>query len=446
MKYDLIILGGGPGGYEAARLAGIKGIRTLLIEERNLGGTCLNRGCIPLKVFLHIAKIKENYETIVKNGFVQGQDIEPFMTKISSYKEIAVDGLRRGVVGMEKRAGVEVLYGHGVIEKSTDDNFGISVGNDFYEFDNLVISTGSDDIKLPYSIDSLPYKVVTSEEFLNINEIPQKVVVIGGGVIGIETASFFNMMGSQVTIIETLSHIGGGLDDDVADSFAKILKRKGIKILTDTNVQGFKHEGVDIGNGVIETDFVLIAIGRSPCVNAIGLDATGIKYSTKGIDVDNHCKTNISNIYACGDVTGKMMLAHVAYAQARIIIKDIIGKSDAGIDYGKVPKIIYSSPEIISVGKTEKVCKDSGIEYEARTLPLTYNGRYFAEHGKDGAFGKIIISNEKLLGITLVGNDISEIAIVSEMMMGMKLGDIDRLVFPHPTVGEIIHNLCGDNL
>lgn len=439
--YDLIVLGGGPGGYETAKLAGMKGLKTVLIEEHDLGGTCLNRGCIPLKTFLHFARIKDEYESAVGSGLVTGDIAQLDQKKIKSYKEFVVKALRRGVQGMEKAAGVTVVSGRGIIKLCEDHHIVVSVSNEEYEAKNLVIATGSEENKLFFRSVDLPYKVIYSDGFLELEDVPKRVVIVGGGVIGIECASYLQSAGCEVTILEAQGHIGGGLDDDVAASLERILKKKGIRIFTDSLVERFEVDGVHVNSGIIPADCVLISIGR--CARITDIKNTAIHTDGGYIAIDKFCMTNIGGVYACGDVTGKLLLAHVAYAQARVIVDHLMGRVHDGMEYNLIPQIIYSNPEVLTVGYTELDCKEKGIEYEVKVLPMTYNGKYFAEHGKDGTVAKIVVSDGKLCGFSMIGNGAAEIGVAVGMMIGRKIDDLKKIVFPHPTVGEIVHELCG---
>ena len=243
-----------------------------------------------------------------------------------------------------------------------------------------------------------------------------------------------------MTIVEAQEHIGGNLDDDIAEKLERILKKKGIKILTGSCVDQFEANGVHVSSRIIPTDCVLISSGRHARIKEI--ENTDIHINGGNVVIDKFCMTNIKGVYACGDVTGKQMLAHVAYAQARVIVDRLMGRPIDGIEYSWIPRILYSNPEVLTVGYTELDCKKKGIEYEVKDIPMTYNGKYFAEHGKDGAAAKMIVSNGKLCGFSMIGNGAAEIGLAAEMMMEMKIEDLKKIVFPHPTVGEIIYELC----
>ncbi len=315
---------------------------------------------------------------------------------------------------------------------------------------NLIIATGSKEIGFPVSEEKLSYRIIYSDELFSLTRIPTRMVIVGAGVIGLEAADYFNAAGCEVTVLESAPEIAGGMDPDIAALFRKILQRKGIRIHVNSTVKNFggKELLVDMdGEDVhITTEAVLIAVGRTPVVEGYGLEKSDINYNQDGIFIDESCRTNKLNVFACGDVTGKFMLAHTAYEQARIAIDNIMGK-EAYINYHLIPKVYYTSPEVITIGLSEKECVAGDIPYITRELPLTYSGKYFAEHKKDGAKAKMVIDSlsKTVIGFSMIGDGASEIALAVELMIANKLSieDIGKLVFPHPTVGEIIHELAA---
>lgn len=443
--YDVIVIGGGPGGYKTAELCGKSGMKVALVEENEIGGTCLNQGCIPLKSYLHTCKTYTEMQDLSKKGLLLFNDHSIAQKKVYENKNTIVNGLKQSVTGLLKQCGVEILSGCGELVSKDESIFRVSVNGNVIEGKQLVIATGSVERRITDRKD-VPYKILYSKDMLDLDYIPDEIDIIGAGSIGLEAACFFSEAGSKVTVIESQERIGGHIDAEIALAMESILSRRGINFLLGTSVKSFEDEGVVYecnGNRIIrQTPMVLVSIGRIPRIDRASLDRYGIAYSDKGIVIDDKCRTNVKNVYACGDVTGNLMLAHVAYRQAKVISESIKGKGNS-VDYSAVPRVIYSYPEILSVGMTEQDCKDE--EYYAKSLPMTYSGRYFAENGKDGAKAKIIIDKERrIIGFHMIGNSSSEISIAAELMIAQKLKieDIQNLIFAHPTYGEIIGELA----
>lgn len=445
--YDVAILGGGPGGYKAAELLSKAGNSVAIIEKGNLGGTCLNKGCIPLKNLLHIGKVFHETNEFMKNGIITERDIMVEQSVIREQKNRNVSNLRNGLAYTLRSKSIQVISENGYIEKKNNDgNFVIRAGNELVESKKLIIATGSSNRVLFEQPNDCCYKVIDSDDMLMLDRRPNHILIIGAGVIGLESASYFKSIGSKVVVIDIADSIGTSLDREVAVAYQKNLERKGIVFHTSTKVTEFGYDYVSYtdseGNKFDERpDYVLVAVGRKANVENIGLENIDITCPKGYIETNEYCETGVENVYACGDVNGKYMLAHVAYKEARIIASGILGQREK-INYGQVPSIIYTNPEVASVGLTEEQCIQQNVEYKKAVLPMAYNGRYFIENGKDFSIVKIIVDSNKeyVLGFHMIGNYSSEIVILMETIIinRLTLNQIKNLIFPHPTVGEII--------
>lgn len=443
--YDLIVLGAGPGGYEAAALAGAKGLSVCIIEKKHIGGTCLNEGCLPLKYFLHASKSFKEINALRASGvFEKGMDIAAVQKNIVSNKDMIVEGLRQSVKAKLDYNKVETVEGFGKIKSLSAEKVEIDVEGTLIEGKQLIIATGSSERKI--SFEGTPHiPVIYSSEFLELKEIPKQIAVVGAGVIGLEAASYFSDLGAKVTLIDIMTKVGGAIDSEVEKSYERILKKNGINLCLGNGLRSINGNKIVLDDGnSIEADLCLVAVGRVANTSNIGLEEAGIEFDKKGIIIDEKCRTNIANVYAIGDCTGKLMLAHTAYHQAAVVVDNLSGK-DSEVRYDLIPQVIYSNPEITTVGMTEDACKENGVSYVAKSIPMTYSGKYFAEHGKDGALIKFTADeNGKFLGASIVGNGCSEIGIFFEQMLksGANISDFKELIYPHPTMGEVIKELA----
>ena len=448
-RYDFIVIGGGPGGYEAAELAGRRGLKTALIERDKLGGICLNHGCIPLKGYLHLAHVQEYIMELQKDRVISGCDTyqvnQPYVVKRNQQ---VIEKLQRGIEYRLKNAEVTIYSGNAYISSVYEEVI-VVVKEQLLIAKSLIIATGSQPVKLPTVHRKIKYQVFYSDEIFQLTNIPHKMVIVGAGAIGLEVACYFNAAGCEVDVIDAAGEIGSGIAADIASVYRKMLERKGIKIYTSSRVKEFcdeeiviERDGVSIG---LRAEGVLIAAGRIPVVQGFGLEESGVAYDKEGIFIDSTCRTNKKNVFACGDVTGKYMLAHTAYEQARVAIDNLTGV-EAYINYDIVPQIIYTSPEVMMVGLSESECIARNIQYITKEIPLTYSGKYFIEHKNDGAKAKIMVDAQykTIIGFTMIGDGASEIALSVEMMIAnkMHIKDIAGLIFPHPTVGEIVRELA----
>ena len=447
MNYDLIVIGGGPGGYLAAERAGHAGLKTLLIEKRFLGGVCLNEGCIPSKALLYSAKIFDYARFSEKYGVTcEGATFDHKVAMERKGK--VVNTLVSGIKGMLKANKVTVVEGEGRIEGRNADGFCVKVGEETYTGDRLLIATGSMPVVPPIKGVKEGIEngfVLTNREILDIDHIPGELVIVGGGVIGLEMASYFNSVGSKVTIIEMLPNIAGATDKEIASILMKNYQKKGIEFKLNAKVVEVKANSVvyELDGQTLEVsaDKVLLSIGRRAVTQGIGLETIGVELDRGAIKTDRYGKTNIAGVYAAGDVNGIYMLAHTAYREAEVCINNILGKKDI-MRYNAIPAVIYTNPEVASVGETEETAKSKGIDYECANLTMKFSGRYVAENeGGDGII-KVLVDKKhrNIIGVHMIGNYASEIILSAGIMIEteMKVDDIKEIVFPHPTVCEVI--------
>ncbi len=447
MNYDLIILGGGPAGYLAAERAAHEGMKVLLIEERFVGGVCLNEGCIPSKTYLYAAKVKDGAAHGEKYG-VLAKDVRLDHAVVNSRKDKVVKVLTGGVRSTLKGLGVEIIEAHGEITGRAEEGYQVTAGGKSYQGSKLLIATGSMPAMPPIPGLKEQFEAgfaLTNREILELKEVPAKLTVIGGGVIGLEMASYFHSAGSDVTVIEMLEQVGGPIDPDIAALLKKNYEKKGI-----TFKMGCKVTRIESGRVVYEekgeekstqADKVLLSIGRVARTKDLGLEKIGVLVERAGIVTDEKMKTNVPGVYAAGDVNGKSMLAHTAYREAEVAVNNMMGKKDK-MSYAAIPGVIYTNPEVAGVGETEKSAREKGMDITVKTISMRYAGRYIAENeGGDGII-KIIVDNkwDRLVGVHMIANYASEIIWGADALVGtsMTIGQIKKIVFPHPTVSEII--------
>ena len=443
--YDVFIIGGGPGGTEAAKQLADVGKKVGLADGNLLGGTCLNRGCIPLKTFLNVVK---TYHSCRKSEVVEETNqLIVNERKLQIFKEKKVEQMRTALRMELQEKQVDLFDKNAQIVGRYEDDIVIKVDNELIRTHNLIIATGSESKGMDLSINTV-YRIIDSDKFLQLSEFPNKFLIVGAGIIGIEVASFLRMLGKEVIILEKSGKIAGNLDEEIAEKLQRNLERQGIKILLNVNdiIWGEEVLSCCVEGHSIEycPECVLMAIGRKPVIETLNLDVVGVKYTDKGIQIDKNCRTNVNNIFACGDVTGGQMLAHVAYKQAKVIVNNILGKKDE-MNLSLVPTVIYSFPEVAVVGVSEQLCKQMGISYKKRTLSMLRNGRYFCENLKDNCVAKMLVSteDESILGIHLMGSYVSELIICGEIIIGNKMtvSAAKKIIFPHPSVGEIYKQL-----
>ena len=450
--YDLIILGGGPAGYNAAERAGHAGLKTLVIEERALGGVCLNEGCIPTKTLLYSAKIFD-YAKHSKDYGVSFGSAEIDHAFVVSRKNNVVKQLVSGVGAKLKKSGVEVVRASGVIRERTAEGFVVEADGKQYVGKQLLIATGSSPALPP--IDGLQDSLkegfaLTNREVLDLPAIPKTIVVVGGGVIGLEMASYFNSVGAKVYVVEMLDHIAGAVDREISKLLQKDYASRGVEFILGARVTSIKNKTVtyEKDGKVVEipADYALVSIGRRARTQGIGLENIGLKLERGAIVTNEQGKTNVPGVWAAGDVNGKSMLAHTAYREGEVCINNILGKKDK-VNYNSIPSVIYTNPEVASVGETEESAKEKKLDVNIQTVTLKYSGRYIAENEHGYGILKVITDkkHKNIVGLHMIGSYASEIIYGAAMMVEteMRVEDIQKIVFPHPTVCEVIReSMC----
>lgn len=441
LTHDLIILGGGPAGYTAAERAARGGLNTLLIEKRALGGVCLNEGCIPTKTLLYSAKIWHLTEDAKKYGIEASAD-QFLMDKVNARKNKVVRKLVAGIKGKMTNAGVTVVTGEGeILAPTTPQEYSVKVGEETYTAPRLLLASGSETFVPPIpGLDTVEYW--TSREALESKELPKSIAIIGGGVIGMEFAAFYNRVGVEVHVIEMLPEILGGMDSEMGALLRAEYTKLGVKFYLQQKVTSVAPEGVTVefeGNSfVIPTERILLSVGRRPVTEK--LSPLGLEMEGRGVKVDATMRTSLPGVYAAGDVTGYSLLAHTAVREAEVAVDNMLGKN-AQMSYRAIPGIIYTQPEVAGVGMTEDQLKKEGISYRKHQLPMAFAGRFVAENEMANGVCKILIGeNDTLLGAHMLGNPASELIVVIAVAIerGIKAHELASVVFPHPTVGEII--------
>ena len=444
MEYDIAIIGGGPAGYNAAEKAAINGLKTVLFEKNAIGGVCLNEGCIPTKTLLYSAKLLDNMKGASKYGILEGEQAGFDLGKIISRKDKVVKKLTGGVKMKLTSSGVEIVEGVATLLGEKSDKIRISCNEVEYVVKYVLVCTGSDTIIPPIKgLADVAYW--TSKEALEIKELPKSLVIIGGGVIGIEFASFFNSMGVKVSVIEMMPEILGAMDKETSAMLRKEYAKKGIDFHLNTKVTEVSPEGVtiekDSKTSIINADRILLSVGRKANTDKVGLSNLSVEILRNGVKVNEYMQTSHPRVYACGDITGYSMLAHTAIRESDVAVNHILGIDDP-MSYKAIPGVVYTNPEIAGIGKTEEELKAAGTYYQVLKLPMAYSGRFVAENELGNGLCKLIIDEEaKIIGCHMLGNPASELITIAGMAIEQELtvDDFRKVVFPHPTVSEIIH-------
>jgi dihydrolipoamide dehydrogenase len=452
MSYDLIVIGTGPGGYVCAIRAAQLGMKVAVVEKRaTFGGTCLNVGCIPSKALLHASEMfEEAGHSFAKMGIGVGTPKLDLPTLLK-FKDEAVEGNVKGVEYLLKKNKIDAVRGTGRIAGTGKVEVkGADGKTQTLETKNIVIATGSDVAKLK-GVEIDGKRIVTSDQAIAFDKVPAKLLVIGAGVIGLELGSVWRRLGSQVTVVEFLDRILPGLDNEVGRQSQRLLEKQGIAFKLGSKVTGVDSSGATLKAKIepakggaaetLEADVVLVAIGRVPFTEGLGLDEAGVKKDNRGrVVVDAHFATNVKGIYAIGDVIAGPMLAHKAEDEGMAAAEIIAGQA-GHVNYDVIPGVVYTFPEIASVGKTEEELKEAGVAYNAGKFPFTANGRAKANHQTDG-FVKILADakTDRVLGVHIVGSDAGNM--IAEAAVAMEFGaaaeDIARTCHAHPTLPEAV--------
>ena len=446
--FDVVVLGGGPGGYLCAERAAQGGLKAAVIEKRALGGTCLNEGCVPTKSLLYCAKQFSAAQHGESYG-VHAQNVTFDHAAVIDRKDKVVKTLVSGVGFTMKSNKVKVYKAEAkILGKNAEGLFEVSAGGETVTAKRLVIATGSEAAvpPIPGAKEGLASGfVMTNREILDLREAPKTLVCIGGGVIGLEMACYFATIGVKVIVIEMMPKIAGPTDPEICDILMKTYKKLGMEFYLNAGVKNIGTNSVSYedasGLHTVECDRVLLAAGRR--ANIVGLDVEKLGVATERgkVITDEHLCTNVPNVYAVGDCNGKLMLAHTAYREAEVAVNHMRGIKDK-IDYSVIPSVIYTNPEVASVGETEQSAKEKGLNVKVVKAPMMFSGRYVAETLNGDGFCKVIydLTNRQVVGVHIVGSYASEMIYGAAMMVQSKLPlqHLDKIVFPHPTVCETI--------
>lgn len=445
---DILIIGAGPGGYETAVAAAKKGKTVTIVEAAKVGGTCLNEGCIPTKALCRNAAVMDDLKEAETFGIMQCSYTLDF-NRVMERKNQVVCCLQTGVETLLKHKNIHLVYG----KASFQDTHTVKVGEELYQAGHIIIATGSVTKYLPIEGLHLP-GVLTSKEILDIDHVPQRLCVIGAGVIGLEFASIFNSFGSQVTVVEFMKEILPNFDTDIAKRLKQSLSKKGIEIINQAGVKSVEQRegGVLAVNYEVkgniktcEADTVLLAVGRAANVGALNLEDVGIAFTPKGIEVNENMQTNVPHIYAIGDVNGRCMLAHAATFQGMRALNHILGEAD-DIRLDIVPAAVFTSPEAAMVGLTEEQCKAQGIAFTAKKAFFRANGKAVSMNEPDGLCKLLADAEGHILGCHLFGAHAADLVqeVCALMNRRATVGDLKAIIHAHPTLGEVVQTAAHE--
>lgn len=443
MKYDVAIIGGGPAGYTAAERAAKSGLSTLLFEKNALGGVCLNEGCVPTKTLLYSAKMYDHIKQAPKYA-VKADNPSYDLGKMIARKNKVVKKLTAGIRMKMTEHGVVTVNGAAEIRgRAGDGTITLACGEETYEAARLLICTGSETVIPPIpGLSETNYW--TSREALLSKERPASLVIIGGGVIGMEFASLFNSLGTEVHVVEMLDKILGPMDRELSELLQAEYAKRGVRFYLGHKVTGVHGTEVSVEKDgetfTLQGEKILLSVGRRPVTKGFGLETLGLETFRNGIQVNEYMQTSLPNVYAAGDITGFSLLAHTAVSEAETAVDHIVGKARP-MSYKAIPGVVYTNPEIAGVGKTEEELQAAGIACRVKKIPMAFSGRFVAENELGNGVCKWILSEEGvLLGAHILGNPASELIVIAGMAIekGMTADELKSFVFPHPTVGEIL--------
>lgn len=453
--YDLIIIGGGPGGYHMAIQAQGAGLKTAVVEGNKFGGVCLNVGCIPSKAFIHFSNIANETNHSLNEGIV-GNEVKVDQNYVVDYKDQKVDFLVKGTEMQVKASGATIINGWAKILPKENDEFKVEVNGEVITSKFLTVATGSvpavpgfiKGAQENYTKGDTASPILTSDEILSLREVPEKLVVVGAGVIGLELGSHFASIGSEVTLIDVAEKIAGPFDTDVSKGFQKALEVKGMKFVLGAKVSEITNDSVsyETKDGEIVTiphNKVLLSVGRTPNTGTLGLEnIEGLEIERGWIKTDLQLRTNVENLFAIGDINGVSQLAHTAYREGEVAVATMVGKT-VEMDYDAIPAVIYGTPNLAEIGINEDRAKAEGMDVTVNKLPMMYSGRFVVEVPKyQGELIKVITNNanNQIVGIVMFGSYASEMIGVGTILVGEKFDKerVKNLTFAHPTVHEII--------
>jgi len=454
MNYDLIVIGSGPGGYVAAIRASQLGLKTAIVEKESLGGICLNWGCIPTKALIKSAEVFEYINHAADYGIKVGSSEVDFEAMVKRSRTVA-DGMSKGVQFLMKKNKIDVINGFGKLKsKGTVEVVAPNGEVQQHTAKHIIIATGGRSRELP-NLKQDHKKVIGYREAMVLPKKPASLVVVGSGAIGIEFAYVYNAIGTKVTVVEFLDNIVPLEDEEVSKQLARVLKKQGINIMTSSNVESVDTSGdlckvhvkTATGTEVIEAEIVLSAVGISTNLEGIGLEENGVKTDRGKVIVDDFYRTNVEGVYAIGDIVKGQALAHVASAEGIICVEKIAGLNPEPLNYNNIPGCTYCSPEVASVGYTEKAAKEAGYEIKVGKFPFSASGKASAAGAKDG-FVKVIFDAKygEFLGAHMLGHNVTEM--LAEVVTARKLEatghEIIKSVHPHPTMSEAIMEAAAD--